>query len=246
MPIRVIPVLDLKGGQVVHAIGGDRDHYRPLKTRLHPGSDPLGVARGFRDILNLRELYLADLDAIAGRSPDISLYRAIRSLGVDLWVDAGVRDRAALAPLVEAGVGSLVIGLETLRGPAALAGICAEVPPERLVFSLDLRGGIPLVADGAATWGTLDPLAVARVALALGIRRLLLLDLARVGRGEGTGTTPLLARLRAEGPGLELSVGGGIAGSDDLRTLEQAGANIALVGSALHDGRIGAADLLRA
>ena len=39
------------------------------------------------------------------------------SLGLGLWVDAGVRDRTALAPLLAAGVSSLVVGLETVRGP---------------------------------------------------------------------------------------------------------------------------------
>src|SRR5262249_5179641 len=68
--LRIIPVLDLKGGLAVHAIGGNRDHYRPLRTPLHADSQPLGVARGFRDVLHFRELYLADLDAIAGDTPD--------------------------------------------------------------------------------------------------------------------------------------------------------------------------------
>src|SRR4051812_4963977 len=80
MTIRVVPVLDLLAGRVVHAIGGDRAHYRPLRTGLHPGSDPIGIARGYRDALHLREVYLADLDAIAGGAPDLALYRSIRSL----------------------------------------------------------------------------------------------------------------------------------------------------------------------
>ena len=141
MPLRVIPVLDLKAGRAVRAIGGDRDHYRPLRTRLHADSEPLGVARAFRDVLNLRELYVADLDAIAGgRRAGRSIGPSARS-GFDLWVDAGVRDRTALAPLLAAGVSSLVVGLETVRGPRALAGIVSELSPQRLVFSLDLRGG---------------------------------------------------------------------------------------------------------
>src|SRR5436309_344159 len=45
MPIRVIPVLDLKAGLAVRAIAGERDHYQPLRTCLHRDSDPLGVAR---------------------------------------------------------------------------------------------------------------------------------------------------------------------------------------------------------
>ena len=32
MPLRVIPVLDVKAGQAVHAIGGQRDHYGPVQS----------------------------------------------------------------------------------------------------------------------------------------------------------------------------------------------------------------------
>jgi phosphoribosylformimino-5-aminoimidazole carboxamide ribotide isomerase len=242
MPFRVIPVLDLKGGQAVRAVGGDRVHYQPLRTRLHADSAPLGVARGFRDVLNLRELYLADLDAIAGKAPSCSLYRAIRALGLDLWVDAGIRDRTGLDPLLAAGVSSLVIGLETVRGPAALSAIGSELRPEQLVFSLDLRAGVPLVGDGA-DWGTSDPFTIGCSAIALGIRRLLILDLARVGTGRGSGTMALLARLHGEHPEIEITVGGGIAGLAEVRALAQVGAGGVLLGSALHDGRIGAREL---
>src|SRR5262249_39410102 len=114
MPFRVIPVLDIKEGSAVRAIGGDRAHYQPLQTRLHADSAPLGVARGFRDALNLREMYLADLDAIAGIPPSRALYESIRAMGVDLWVDAGLRDETGLAPLLTAGVSSIVAGMETL------------------------------------------------------------------------------------------------------------------------------------
>jgi phosphoribosylformimino-5-aminoimidazole carboxamide ribotide isomerase len=244
MTVRVIPVLDVQAGCAVHAIGGDRAHYRPLQTRMHPTSDPLGVAGGFRDILGLRELYLADLDAIDSGVPCLSLYQTIRSLGTELWVDAGIRDRADLHPLLAAGVKTLVIGLETIQGPAALTEIVAEVSPDRLVFSLDMRDGLPLIAGEVASrnWDSSDPFALARSVIGIGIRRLLLLDLSRVGTTRGIGTLPLLSRLRGESPGMEITVGGGIAGPDELKTLEQAGANAVLVGTAIHDGRIGLAD----
>jgi phosphoribosylformimino-5-aminoimidazole carboxamide ribotide isomerase len=243
MPIRIIPVLDLKAGRAVHAIGGDRAHYRPLRTRLHPTCDPLEVARGFRDIFDFGELYIADLDAIAGMPPALPLFQSIRSLGLDLWIDAGIRDRTTLPPLLDAGVSTLVVGLETARGPTALAAIISEVGPDRLVFSLDLRAGLPVIADDRARWGTTDPFSLARSVMALGVRRLVLLDLARVGTGRGTGTLALLARLRTIDPALEITVGGGIADRDELRALADAGANAVLIGSALHDGRIVAADI---
>ena len=67
---RLIPVLDLKAGRPVHAIGGNRAHYEPLRSILHPaGADPVELARACRDRLGLRELYVADLDAILGAAP---------------------------------------------------------------------------------------------------------------------------------------------------------------------------------
>jgi phosphoribosylformimino-5-aminoimidazole carboxamide ribotide isomerase len=242
MPLRVIPVLDLQRGRAVRAIGGDRAHYQPLRTRLHPDSDPLGVARGFRDVLSLSAVYLADLDAIAGRPPSWSLYTAIRALGMDLWVDAGIRDRGTLGPLLAAGVSSLVVGLESVRGSVALAAICSELRPAQLVFSLDLRAGKPVIAAGA-DWGSSDPFRIGCSAIALGIRRLLLLDLARVGTGRGSGTMSLLTRLHTAHPEVEIAVGGGIVDRDELRAVEQGGASAVLLGSALHDGRIGAREL---
>jgi phosphoribosylformimino-5-aminoimidazole carboxamide ribotide isomerase len=242
MPFRVIPVLDLKGGQAVRAIGGDRQHYAPLRTQLHADSQPLGVAQGYRDRLGLRELYLADLDAIAGNPPSGALYRAIGGLGLALWVDAGIRDRAGVDSLLAAGVPTIVAGLETVRGPAALEEIRSALRPEQLVFSLDLRGGVPVVPDDAE-WPVADPFELACLALGLGIRRLLLLDLARVGTGRGTGTAGLLARLRSHGPAVEITVGGGIAGRAEVQALAQAGASAVLLGSAFHDGRMGPEDL---
>jgi phosphoribosylformimino-5-aminoimidazole carboxamide ribotide isomerase len=238
----VIPVIDLKSGQAVHAVAGDRDHYRPLRTRLHPGSDPLGLALAYRDVLCLRELYLADLDAIAGAPLAEGLYRAIQELGLSLWVDAGVRDRSSLPPLRDAGVETMVLGLETLRGPEALVEILDEIGPARAMFSLDLRSGVPVTAVGA-DWGTNDPRALAETAVTLGVQRLLLLDLARVGTGHGTGTDRLLSELASSHPDLELCVGGGISALEDLHRLACAGAAAVLVGSALHDGRIGAEEL---
>ena len=105
-------------------------------------------------------------------------------MGLSLWADPGVVDGASLSSLMDAGVSRIVAGLETVRGPGALAEILDLAGPDRVVFSLDLRDGLPKVAEGAE-WGTSDPRALAESVLALGVRRLLLLDLACVGTGRG-------------------------------------------------------------
>lgn len=239
--MRIIPVLDVKGGQGVRAIGGQRERYQPIQSTLCPSSDPLDIARAYRDQLGFEELYLADLDAIAGSVPAWDFYRELMRLGVRLWVDAGVRDAKTLAALQDAGVGQIILALETLPGPRSVEQILASVPPEDVTFSLDLRSGVPLARrDG---WGHLDADGVARAVIGFGIQRLLLLDLTRVGMRRGPGTEALAKRIHQEHPAVELYLGGGINDLDELRELTECGVRGVLIGSAFHDGRIGPADL---
>lgn len=235
-------MLDVQNGRAVHAVAGDRAHYRPLRSILHPEPEPLALARACRERLGATELYLADLDAIAGAPPATELYQAIAELGLTLWLDAGIRDAGDLPPL-RATPGVLVLGLETLAGPEALRRIVLDHGSDdrdgRLALSLDLRDNRPVVARGA-DWGSPYPAQLIRRAGRFGlafVRRLIVLDLARVGTGQGPGTLNLIRELRRR-PGKEIVAGGGVAGPDDLRALEDAGASAVLVGSALHDGRL--------
>jgi phosphoribosylformimino-5-aminoimidazole carboxamide ribotide isomerase len=114
--------------------------------------------------------------------------------------------------------------------------LCGRFGPERIVFSLDLLAG---QAMGSLTgWRSREPLEIAREAMAAGVRRMIVLDLARVGVRGGLGTLDLCRVLSAADPRLELITGGGIRGTDDLRELRDAGVDAALVASALHDGSL--------
>jgi phosphoribosylformimino-5-aminoimidazole carboxamide ribotide isomerase len=247
--MRVIPVLDIRAGQAVHAVAGQRDNYRPVQSLMHEGSDPLGLALAFRDRLGLSELYVADLDAILGGPPALGFYADLVKIGFRLWVDSGIRSAQSVTPLVELGIAKVVIGLETIRGPEELVNIrtCLDTPTrlntDRLAFSLDLCNGRPLRAAGS-NWSDRDVLTIARLAVEeAGFRHILLIDLADVGTRSGIKTTPLLRELRASCAGVEVVVGGGLDGPNDLRTLAAAGADAVLAASALHSGRLRRDDL---
>jgi phosphoribosylformimino-5-aminoimidazole carboxamide ribotide isomerase len=240
--MRLIPVIDLKGGTVVHGVGGRRNEYRPIVSQMSPSPDPLDVARSFRDRCGLTDYYLADLDAIGGAEPALATYAAVRSLGCSLWVDAGLRHARQAAPLGDAGVDKIVTGLETIEGPVELATLCGQFGPDRIAFSLDLKNGVPLGNDSA--WGR-DPRAIAACAVGAGVRHLIVLDLARVGSGAGTGTEDLCQDLAGAYPDVEIIAGGGVRELSDLRRLERIGVRSALVASALHDGRLRPEDLAR-
>ena len=233
--MRVIPVIDLKGGVAVHAVRGERERYRPLRSRLVAGSDPLRIARAFGGELGLGDLYVADLDAIAGGPPNAEALAAL-AREARVMVDAGVTDPAAARSLLELGAARVVIGTETLADVAALDRR-AGLP---LVLSLDLRGGRllspdPVLARLAAAQ------ALARLAPA-GMREVIVLDLDRVGSGAGP-QLELIGELSSRFPDLELLAGGGVRDLADLRALDEAGAAGALVATALHRGAIGPDEL---
>jgi phosphoribosylformimino-5-aminoimidazole carboxamide ribotide isomerase len=237
--MRVIPVIDLKSGAVVHAVRGQRERYRPLCSGLVAGSDPLHVARAFRGELGLAELYVADLDAIAGGLPHRGALAAL-AREAQVMVDAGVTDVAAVRPLLELGAARVVVGTETLAEPAALGRLRAALPDARLVLSLDLRGERVLSRDaGLSRLGAAEALALLAQS---GVREVIVLDLARVGSGAGPDVA-LVRELCARFPEVELLAGGGVRHLADLRALADAGAAGALVATALHQGAIGPRDL---
>jgi phosphoribosylformimino-5-aminoimidazole carboxamide ribotide isomerase len=237
--MRVIPVIDLKGGVAVHAVRGDRARYRPLRSRIAEGSDPVSLTRAVRERLGLDELYVADLDAIAGEDGSADVIAAL-AREASVMVDAGAATATAVARLLELGVARVVIGTESLPSTQALRRLRADLPDAPLVLSLDLRGGRLLSPDPALS-GIAAADALARLAES-GVGEAIVLDLMRVGSGEGPHVT-LLGELHARFPELELLAGGGVRHAADLHALAQAGASGALVATALHGGAIGAGEM---
>ena len=101
-----------------------------------------------------------------------------------LWLDAGVSSPERAHDAVRLGAAHVVVGLETLPSYDALAQICAAVGGNRVAFSLDLRDGEPVVANGGIVPGEPAHVVAARAAGA-GIGAIIVIDLARVGTGAG-------------------------------------------------------------
>ena len=239
--MRIIPVIDVLHGVVVRGIAGRRSEYRPIVSTLTSSTDPIEVARALIDAVHPSELYLADLDAIQGGTPAVEVYRRIRSLGVEVWVDAGVDCPESASRIAEAGC-QVVAGLETVPGPVELRQIGKAVGTSRVVFSLDLLEGKPLRDWNLSPLSASErePERIAACAVECGITRLIVLDLARVGVGKGTGTEELCQQIASTNPHVEVIAGGGVSDRADLRRLGLLGVRGVLVASAIHDGRLGA------
>lgn len=234
---RIIPVLDVMDGQAVRAVGGRRELYRLLESRLTDSTDPATVAEALLAAARTTELYVADIDAIGRHRPRLGWMKPLADQGCRLLVDAGVRLATDARLVLDAGASAVVAATETLRSTAELRALLIAVGADRVILSLDLRNG-RLVGD-AAVWGDPDtPSAAVAAAIGFGVRRVIVLDLARVGTGIGMGTESLCVGLRASFPELELIAGGGVRTWDDVERAAKAGADAVLAASGLHDGTL--------
>lgn len=230
----VVPVIDLKGGQVVHARRGRRDDYRPIETPLARSSAPVDVVAGLLAVHPFVRLYVADLDAIGGAGDHRETLRALaaRFPGVELWVDGGIGTTDAAGawlnePWLCGGRGGLVLGSESQTGTALLAALRSD---QRAVLSLDFR------AEGfqgpAAIWQT----------PALWPDRVIAMTLARVG-GESGPDCELIAEVIRRRPGGQVYAAGGVRNVVDVQTLDRVGAAGVLVATAIHAGAFTAREL---
>lgn len=225
----VVPVIDLKGGVVVHARRGERDRYRPIETPLAPSSEPIDVVRGLMSLYRFATIYVADLDAIMRQGDNDAVVQKLNDAfpRVAFWVDNGIADVAAAVRWLDAGLGHLVIGSESLDDAGVAHRLAAD---ERVSLSLDFRGdafqGPPALLAAPGSWP----------------HRVIVMTLARVGSGAGPDIERLQA-IRAAAPDRAIYAAGGVRDAADLTALQQAGVAGALVATALHDGRLCGADI---
>jgi phosphoribosylformimino-5-aminoimidazole carboxamide ribotide isomerase len=237
--LKIIPVIDILNGKVVHAVKGQRHNYKPLESILFKSTEPLEIAKGFK-ALGFSELYVANLDAIIDCSTNFGFFKDIaEETGLCLMVDAGVTSIDRAKKLFECNVSKLIIGTETLQSKKFVTQAVEIFGSNRVVVSLDLKGDKILVKLGFD--GCLSPICLLKDFKAMGVSQVIVLDLARVGSGEGV-NLDFLKKVIAE-VGVEVYVGGGVRDINDLVELKKLGVSGALVATALHTGKISIAQL---
>lgn len=221
--LRIIPVIDLMGGEAVRAIAGRRADYRPLPTPLASSSDPCAVAEGFLRLHPFKTLYLADLDAILERGGNEPALGRLASAfpQVELWLDRGRRAPFSAVNFVR------VIGSESLSPELPAPDLSQET---RAILSLDF--------DEAGFRG---PAELERRP-ALWPERVIAMTLAKIGGGAGP-DFERLAAIKARAGAREVYAAGGLRGAQDLAGLAALEIAGVLVATALHEGRIGAKEL---
>ncbi len=231
---RLIPVIDLKNGQVVHGKKGQRDHYQPIVSKIVSSSDPINVAKAFWD-LGLKELYIADIDALQGKRDNLSVIKDILARQKNqILLDIGITSLSRLNSLVNLNIPKIILALETLPSEE-LVQKAIEIAGNKIIISLDMRD--EKILTQCASLKGLDLIDIASIFYDMGVSEMIVLDLASVGSSEGVPFETALA-LKEE---IDITVltGGGVRSLEDVMLLQDLGLDGCLVATALHEGAIG-------
>jgi phosphoribosylformimino-5-aminoimidazole carboxamide ribotide isomerase len=232
--LKIIPVVDVLGGIVVHAVRGRRNEYQPLKSVLCASTDPVDVATALKTF-GFSELYVADLDAIKSGHSNFSLFKRIADkAGLELMVDAGIADLKKAEEVLGSHVSKVIIGTETLPSASFVAEAVKSFGSEKVMVSLDLMGNRIISGFELGTFA--EPMRFLRELQDMGVSQIIVLDLEKVGSGEGVNLPFLKEVLR--NTKAKVFVGGGVRDVKDLAELKDLGVFGVLVATALHSGRI--------
>ena len=235
----LFPAIDLKNGEAVRLEQGDMAR----ATIFH--RDPAEQARTFA-AQGFKYLHIVDLDgAFAGRPVNAAaVERILSAVKIPVQLGGGIRDRAAIEAWLGKGVARVIIGTAAVRDPA-LVKEAAKAFPGRVAVGLDARGG-KVAVEGWAKTSELFALEIARRFEDAGVAGIVYTDIARDGMLKGLNLDATIAL--ADAVSIPVIASGGFATLDDVRALLAARAQKlagAIVGRALYDGRLDAAEALK-
>lgn len=234
------PAIDLKDGKCVRLVQGAMDSATVFND------SPADQARQF-ERLGFKWLHLVDLDgAVEGRAVNADAVEAIlKKVAIPVQLGGGIRDMAAIERWLDRGVARVILGTAAVKKPELIAE-AGRAFPGRIAVGIDARAGIVAV-EGWAQGSTLTAKDLALRVQDAGAATIIYTDIARDGTGLGLNIDETLEL--AESVQIPVIASGGVGGLDDIRALmtgEDGCDNVAgvIIGRALYDGRIDAAEAL--
>ena len=239
--MRLYPAIDILEGNAVRLVQGDFD------ARTVYEADPLAAAHAWVKA-GARHLHVVDLDgARSGEPVNLEHLRRIHSeLEVDVQYGGGLRSAHSVRDALQAGAARVLLGTAAFTDPDLLGEVLADHGPERVLVSVDARGGHVATAG----WTDRTELTAQDALLGLharGVRRFVFTDVDRDGMLEGPDLDAV--RCLAGAVDGELVYSGGIGRLADLERLARLHApNLdgVIVGKALYERRFTVAEAQRA
>ena len=239
--MRLIPAIDLRAGHCVRLLHGD------FAAETRYAADPHSLLTKYREV-GADWLHIVDLDgardgSLGNRAIIVDL--AARK-AISLQVGGGLRNTAALAQILDAGVARAVVGSAAVSQVEQVQAWLAHFGAQRLTLAFDVSiddSGSPKVMTHGwqrqseySLWNAMDAYSTSQ------LKHVLCTDVGRDGALSGPNVELYREAVRRY-PQVEWQASGGIRNAHDLQALSDAGAAAAISGKALLENLIPIEDL---
>ena len=224
----VIPAIDIRGGRCVRLVLGDFNR----ETRY--GDDPVAMAKRWQDEGATR-LHVVDLDGARDgvRANADVITRLISAVHIPVQVGGGIRTLDDAQGLLHAGATRVVMGTTAVERSDQIGQWVSALGAERLIVAVDANGD-HVATRGWQVTSAVELLPFCHQLKSHGVQRVLYTDVARDGMQSG----PNVDRTRQVADVLSVIASGGVSSIEHLRALATAGAEAAVIGTALYTGAL--------
>jgi phosphoribosylformimino-5-aminoimidazole carboxamide ribotide isomerase len=236
----IYPAIDIKGGRCVRLTQGRAD-----QETIY-AENPAEIAAQFKQA-GAQWVHVVDLDgAFAGESKNLSVVRAIASLGTKIELGGGLRNRLAVERALGIGASRVVIGTRAAESEEFVSEL-VRLFGDRIAVGIDAKNGQVAVKGWVDTTNT-TALSMAQRMDQLGVRTLIYTDISTDGMLTGPNISAQEAMLKAVKCNVIAS--GGISQQSDvgvIHTLAKKYANLdgVIIGKAIYEKRVDLAEALK-
>jgi len=228
--VQLIPAIDLMNGKIVRLTRGD-----PETAKVYDQfGTPLEAAKRWRDE-GAAKLHIIDLDAAFGTGNNHAVITEIAAnVALPIQVGGGIRSFGTAASLFKTGISQVILGALAFSEPSAIGKIQKRFGADSIIVALDNRDGWVMVQG----WKTATGLGVEKALVKfteLGVRTFLVTSIAQDGMLSGPDLETL--KQACQHPNVKVISAGGIGSINDLTALKRIGAQGAVIGKALYEGR---------
>lgn len=224
--MKIFPAVDIRNGKAVRLTQGDYD-----KMTVY-GDNPYSVACGFKDA-GAECVHTVDLDgALTGKPENAEVISRIASLGLELEVGGGIRDRERIEMYLGVGARRVILGTVAAENPSFVVE-CVKAYGDAVAVGVDARDGKVAVRGWKETTDR-DAFDFCLFLRDAGVGTVIYTDISRDGKLQGMNLAAYGKLCATEG--LNVIASGGLTRADEIVALRQMKAYGAILGKAMYDG----------
>ena len=226
--MKVIPAIDLMGGQVVRLYKGD-----PKQKTVY-SNDPIKIAKKW-ETNGADMLHIVDLDATLGIGSNLDIIKNILSeISIPVEVAGGLRNESLILDVIKIS-NRVVLGTLAFKNKQLLKKLSSSLGPEKIVISVDHVNG-EIVIHGWQDKTGIKLIDSIKEFLEMGFTEFLLTNVSRDGTMQGPDLEFLEQACNLERANVIAS--GGISNVNDVNDVKEKNAFGVILGKALYENKV--------